>query len=88
MDAAKCRGLLGFWMKWGRVRDMDGLAYPKHKGICDFFWESGSCQIRGVYWFVSDMRGMSGVMWWPGANTNSLLVSSRDFKFGVGDKGI
>jgi hypothetical protein len=31
---------------------------------------------------------MSGVVGWPNMNTNSFLVSGRDFKFGVCDKGV
>jgi hypothetical protein len=31
---------------------------------------------------------MSGVVYWPNANTNLFLVSGWDFKFGVCDKGV
>jgi hypothetical protein len=41
-----------------------------------------------VYGFVPNVGGMSGIVWWPSANTNTFLVSSRDLKFGVSDKGI
>jgi hypothetical protein len=31
---------------------------------------------------------MSRIMGWPNVNTNMFLVSSRDLKFGVSDKGV
>jgi hypothetical protein len=88
MDASKCRGLAGFWMEWGWVGDVSNLAYSKCEGVSDFFMEWGSFWFRGVYRFVLNVRGMSRVVGWPSANTNSFLVSGRDFKFGICDEGI
>jgi hypothetical protein len=38
--------------------------------------------------FVLDVRWMSGVVGWPNSNTNSFLVSRRDFKLRISDKGV
>jgi hypothetical protein len=88
MDTMKRRGLLRFWDKWLWIRDVSYLAQSKCEGVCDFFLKLGSFWIGGVCQFYLNIRGVSGVMWWPGANTNSLLVGSGDFEFRVGDKGI
>jgi hypothetical protein len=88
VDASKRRGLVGFWVKWGWIRDMGNFAYPKCKCISDFFSEWGGFGFRGVYWFVSDVRWVSGIVGRPNVNANALLVSCRDFKFGIGYKGV
>jgi hypothetical protein len=41
-----------------------------------------------VYQFVCNVGGVSGVVGWPSANTNLLLISCGDFEFGVGNKGV
>jgi hypothetical protein len=41
-----------------------------------------------VYWFVCDVGWVLGVLEWPDANANSLLVTCRDFEFGVSDEGV
>jgi hypothetical protein len=88
MDASKRRGLAGFWVKQGWIRDMGNFAYTKRKCVGDFFREWGGFGFRGVYWFISDVRWVSGIVVRPNANANALLVSCRDFKFGVGYKGV
>jgi hypothetical protein len=88
VDATECGRLAQFWLKRGWIRDVSNLAYSKREGVGNFFGEQGSCGFRGMYWCVDDIGGMSGVVDWPSANTNSLLVSCRDLKFGVGNKGI
>jgi hypothetical protein len=80
--------LTWFWLEWGWIRDMSNLTYSKHEGVSNCFEEWGSFGFRGVCWCVGNIGGMSGVVGWPSANTNSLLVSYRDLKFGVSDKGI
>jgi hypothetical protein len=67
---------------------MGNLAYSQCKGVGNFFGKRGVFRCRGMYWFVCNVGGVSGVVGWPNANTNSLLISSRDFKFGVGDEGV
>jgi hypothetical protein len=88
VDASKRGGLAGFWVKWGRIRDMGNFAYTKHKCVGDFFSEWGGSGFGGMYWFVSDVRWVSGIVERPNANANALLVSRRDFKFGVGYEGV
>jgi hypothetical protein len=70
-------------MERGWIRDVSNFTYSKRKCVGNFFSEWGGFGFRGVYWFVSDVRWMSGVVGRPNANTNALLVSSRDFKFRV-----
>jgi hypothetical protein len=84
----ECRGLVGFRMEWGRIGDVNNLAYSKCEGVGDFFRKQGGFRCRGVYRFVSNVRGMSGVMGWPSANTDTFLIAHRDLKFGVSNKGI
>jgi hypothetical protein len=36
MDVLKRRGLVGFWMEWGWIRDVSNLAYSKHEGVSNF----------------------------------------------------
>jgi hypothetical protein len=88
MDAAECRRLAWFWLEWGWIRDMSNLTYSKRESVRNFFGEWGSFWFGGVYWRICDVGGMSGVVGWPSANTNSLLVSCRDLEFGVSDKGV
>jgi hypothetical protein len=88
VDAAEYRRLAQFWLEWGWIRDMSNLAYSKHEGVSNFFGKWGGFGFGGVYWCICDVGGMSGVVGWPSVNTNSLLVSCRDLKFGVSDKGV
>jgi hypothetical protein len=88
VDAMKHRGLAGFRLKWGWIRDVGNFAYTKHKCVSDFFGKWGGFGFRGVCWFVCDVRWVSGVMAWPNANANSLLVTCRDFEFRIGYEGI
>jgi hypothetical protein len=41
VDALEHRGLVGFWMEWGWIRDVGNLSYSKHEGVCDFFRKWG-----------------------------------------------
>jgi hypothetical protein len=84
----KCRGLARFRLERGRIRDASNLTYSKREGVGDFFGKWGGSRFRGVYWFICDVRGMSGVVGRPNTNTNSFLVGRGDLKFGVSDKGI
>jgi hypothetical protein len=68
--------------------DVSNLAYSKGEGVSDFFEKWGSFRCRGVYRFIPNIGGMSGVVGWPSANTNTFLIARRDLKFGVGNKGI
>jgi hypothetical protein len=88
VNAMKCRRLTRFWLEWGRIGDVSDFAYSKHKGVSDFCSKWGDFRPRGVYWFVLDIGGMLGIVGWPNANTNSFLVTRRDLKFRIGDKGI
>jgi hypothetical protein len=88
MDLAKRRGLVGFWLEWGQVRDMSNLAYSEREGISDLFRKRCGFRCRGVYRFIPDVRGMPGVMGWPNTNTDTLLIACRDLKFRVSDKGV
>jgi hypothetical protein len=88
MYVAEHRRLVGFWLEWGWVGDVSNLAYSKHEGISDFFGEWSSLRFRGVYRFVPNVGGMSGVVGWPSANTDTFLIACRNLKFGVGNKGI
>jgi hypothetical protein len=88
MDAMKRGWLAGFWVKQGQIRDMSDFAYSKRERVSDFFSEWGGFRFRGVCWYVSDVRWVSGIVGRPNANTNALLVSCRDFKFGVGYEGV
>jgi hypothetical protein len=88
VDVAKHRGLVGFGLEWCWIRDTGNLAYSKHEGVSDFFSEGGSVGFRGVCWFVLNVRWVSRVMGWPHANTNVFLITSRDLKFRVSNKGV
>jgi hypothetical protein len=88
VDTAECGRLTWFWLEWGWVRDMSNLAYSKHEGVGNSFKKWGGFRFRGVYGCVYDVGGMSGVVGWPNTDTNSFLVSCRDLKFGVGNKGV
>jgi hypothetical protein len=88
VDAAKHRGLTGFGMERCWIRDMSNLTYSKCECISNFFSKLGSTGFRGECGFARNVGGMSGVVWWPSANTDAFLISCRDLKFGVGDKGI
>jgi hypothetical protein len=88
VNTTERRGLARFGLKWGWIRDMSNLAYSKHKGVGDFFGKWGGCRFGGMYWHVCDIGGVSGVVGWPNLDTNSFLISCRDFKLGVGDKSI
>jgi hypothetical protein len=88
VEAAKRGGLAGFWVKWGWIRDMGNFAYTKHKCVGDFCSKWGGFRFRGVYQFVSDVRWVSGIVERPNVNANALLVSCRDFKFGVSYEGV
>jgi hypothetical protein len=41
-----------------------------------------------MYRFISNIRGMLGVMGWPNMNTNSFLIAHRDLKLRISDKGV
>jgi hypothetical protein len=88
VDAAKCRGLMGFWMEWGWIGDVSNLAYSKCEGVSNFFGKWGGFRCRGVYRFIPNIGGMSGVVGWPSMNTNTFLIARRDLKFGISDKGV
>jgi hypothetical protein len=88
VDAAKRRGLTGFWLKWCRIGDVSNCAYTKRKCVGDFFGKWGGFGSGGVYWFVCDVGGMSGIVGWPNADANSFLISCGDLKFRIGHKGI
>jgi hypothetical protein len=79
VDAAKRGWLARFWLKRGRIRDMGDLTDSKGDSVGDFFCKGGSIGFWGVYWFILNVGQVSGVMRWPSANTNALLVSGRDF---------
>jgi hypothetical protein len=83
VDTAKGGWLTWFWVKRGWVRDVSNLAYAKRKCVSDFFREWGCVRFGRVYWFVDDVGWVSGIVGRPDANTNALLVSGGDFKFGV-----
>jgi hypothetical protein len=88
VEASEHRGSVGFWLEWGWVGDVHNFAYSKHKCVSGFFGEWGGFRFRGVYWFVCDVGRVSGVVGWPHTNANAFLVYCRDFKFGVGYKGV
>jgi hypothetical protein len=88
VNATECRGVTGFWLERGWVRDVSNLAYSKHEGVSDFFSEWGGFGFRGVYRFVLNVGGVSGVVRWPNMNTNVFLIACGDLKFRVGDKCI
>jgi hypothetical protein len=88
VNAMEHRGLARFWLEWGWIGDVSNLAYSKCEGISDFFGKWGSFGFGGVYRFITDIGGMSGVMAWPNANINLFLVACGDLKFRVSDKGI
>jgi hypothetical protein len=88
MDVAERRGVTGFWLEQGWVRDVSNLAYSKCKGISDFFGEWSGFRFRGVYWFILNVGGVSGVVRWPTTNTNALLIACGDLEFRVGDEGV
>jgi hypothetical protein len=75
-------------MEWGWVGDVSNLAYFKCEGVSDFCEELGCFRFRGVYRFVSNIGGMSVVVGWPSMNTDTFLITCRDLKFGVSDKGV
>jgi hypothetical protein len=83
VNAAKHRWLTWFWVKQGRIRDVSNFAYAKRKCVSDFCREWGGVGFGGVYWFVNDVRWVSGIMGRPNVNTDAFLVSCGDFKFGV-----
>jgi hypothetical protein len=84
----KHRRLTRFWLKQGRIRDVSDFAYSKRKGVGSFFGKWGDFGPRGVYGFVLDIGGMSGIVGWPNTYSNLLLVTCRDLKFRVSDKGV
>jgi hypothetical protein len=88
MDVAEHRGLVGFWMEWGWIGDVSNLTYSKHEGVSNFFTKQGGFGFRGVCRFVPNVGGMSGVVGWPNSNTDTFLITHRDLKFRVGDKGV
>jgi hypothetical protein len=88
MDVAEHRGLVGFWMEWGWIGDVSNLTYSEREGVSDFFEKWGGFRFRGVYRFIPNIGGMSGVVGCPSANTNTFLITCRDLKLGVGDKGV
>jgi hypothetical protein len=88
VDASKRGGLARFGVKWGWIRDMGDCAYAKRKCVGDVLSKWGGFGFRGMYWFVSDVRGVSGIVGRPNVNADALLVSCRDFKFGVSYKGV
>jgi hypothetical protein len=88
VDAVECGGLTWFWLEWGWIRDMSNLTYSKREGVSDFFRKWGGSWCGGVFRLVPNVGGVSGVVRWPNANANALLVAYQDFKFGVGNKGV
>jgi hypothetical protein len=88
VDTSKYRGSTRFWLEWGWIRDVRNFAYTKRKCVSDFFGEWGGFGFRGVYWFVCDVGWMSRIMVWPNVNANSLLVTCRDFEFGISYEGV
>jgi hypothetical protein len=88
VEVTKRGWLAWFGLEWGWIRDMGNLADSKRQGVGNFLGKRGGFGFRGVYWFVCNVGGVSGVMGWPSANTNLLLISCRDLKFGVGDEGV
>jgi hypothetical protein len=88
MNVTECRGVTGFWLERGWVRDVSNLTYSKREGVSDLFSEWSSFGFRGVYRFILNVGGVSRVVRWPNTNTNAFLIACRDLKFGVGDKGV
>jgi hypothetical protein len=88
VNTMKRRGLARFRLERGWIGDASNLAYSKCESVGDFFGKWGGSRFGGVYWFVCDIGGMSGVMGQPNTNTNSFLVGRGDLKFGVSDKGV
>jgi hypothetical protein len=88
VETSERGGLARFWLEWSWIRDVRDFAYTKRKCVSDFFREWGSSGFRGVYWFVCDVGWMAGIVCWPNANANSLLVTGRDFEFGVSYEGV
>jgi hypothetical protein len=88
VNVMKRRGLTRFWLERGRIGDVSNFAYPKREGVGGFFGKWGDFGLRGVYWFVLDIGGMLGIVGWPNTNANSFLVTCRDLKFRVSDKGV
>jgi hypothetical protein len=64
------------------------LTDSKHEGVSDFFSKQGGSGFGGVYRFIPNIRGMSRVMGWPNAHTNTFLIAHGDLKFRVGNKGV
>jgi hypothetical protein len=75
-------------MEWGWIGDVSNLTYSEREGVGDFFEKWGGFRFRGVYRFIPNVGGMSGVMSWPSANTDMFLITCRDLKFRVSDKGV
>jgi hypothetical protein len=75
-------------MEWCRIRDVGNFTYPKRKCVGDFSSKWGCVGFRRVYWLVCNVRWVSGVVVWPNANTNSLLITCGDFEFGVSYEGV
>jgi hypothetical protein len=88
VDATKGRQLSGFWVKRSWIRDVSNFAYTKRKCVGDFFREWGGFGFRGVYWLVSDVWWVSGIVGRPNANANAFLVCCGDFKFRVGYESV
>jgi hypothetical protein len=88
VDAMECRQLAWFWLEWGWIRDMSDLAYSKREGVSSYFSEWGSSRFGRVFWCVSDVGGVSGVVGRPRMDTNTFLIPCGDFEFRVGDKGV
>jgi hypothetical protein len=88
VDASKRRGLTGFWLERGWIRDMGNFTYTKRKCISNFFMEWGGFGFRRVYWFIGDVQWVLWIVGRPNTNANALLVACRDFKFGVGYESV
>jgi hypothetical protein len=88
VDASKRRWLAWFWVKRGWIRDVSYFAYPKRKCVGDFCREWGCVGFWGVYWFVNDVRWVSGIVGRPNADTDAFLVSCGDLEFGVSYESI
>jgi hypothetical protein len=88
VDATKCGGLTGFWLKRCWIGDVSNFAYAKCKCVSDFFGKWDVFGFGGVCQFVGNVRWVSGIVSWPNANANSLLVTCRDFEFGVSYEGV
>jgi hypothetical protein len=73
-------------MEWSWVWDVSDFTYSKHEGVSDFFRKWGGSRFRGVYSFIPNIGGISGIVGWPSTNTNTFLIAHRDLEFGVSNE--